>query len=323
MTDHSIRALVIMNADALHGSSDEQAIEQLRSHLARVGIAADIHCITATTSVQHLTAGARQAHYNLVVAAGGDGTVQQVAACLMGTSIPLGVLPLGTMNNVAFNLGIPEDLEQACQILTKGHLRQIDMGLVNGRPFLEVVTIGAATEMAGIGEATRHQGLRGVWQGVMQAVQLMKRLRRSAITLTYAGHRTHKYVWEVTIVNMPIYGLRFTPAASARMDDGFLDVILTRHPSLRSYLWYYVLLLFGKQQPNPQIQWLRVRTLDITSPVRLPIAMDDYPIGLTPAHISIIPHALTVMMPAEGTPLAPRKTAWTSLMRSIVPPTAT
>lgn len=320
MSQTNKRALVFINAGAWQVQEHEQEMANLREQLAQVQITADLRRITDVASIQQIISATPREAYDLIVAAGGDGTVQQVATCLFDTPTPLGILPLGTMNNVAVSLGIPADLPAACAMLAHEEPRQIDMGLVNGQPFIEVVTIGPESDLAALAERTRHQGLHGMWQATIEGIAQVRHLRRHAVTLSYDGHRKHWHVWAITVCNTPVYGLRYAPVMRARLDDGRLDLVITRHRSLGGYLRYWWRVLWGRREADPRVHIIPIRSLQVSSRTPMGIAISGYVIGKTPAKIRIVPCALTVIAPPlnsmpldTGSPIA-------SIMQSISAP---
>jgi diacylglycerol kinase family enzyme len=149
---------VILNekAGAAAGEDSEHLSSRIRSLAAQFGIDARV---TAVPGPQ-IAKAARDALSNsldAVVAGGGDGTLRSVAEVLAGTSTPLGVLPLGTLNHFAHDLGIPDDLEGAIRVLAEGQTRLVDMGEVNGCYFLNNSSIGAYPRAVAEREATRKQ----------------------------------------------------------------------------------------------------------------------------------------------------------------------
>lgn len=145
-----MKTLVIYNPKS--GSAN---LEALRSAISKVGIAADFMPISA----RNIAAGISSAQ--LVIAAGGDGTINAVASHLIGTNKTLGILPAGTLNHFAKELQIPLDLGQAANIIAKGATRQVDAGHVNGHTFINNSSIGLYPRSLRVRE--EHQKTIGKW----------------------------------------------------------------------------------------------------------------------------------------------------------------
>ncbi|MBA3823011.1 MAG: diacylglycerol kinase family lipid kinase [Ktedonobacterales bacterium] len=288
------KVMVILHPDAWQA---RDASDDIQNRFKQRNIQADVRVITAEDPASKLVECAVLEQYDGVVAAGGDGTVQQVAACLMNRSIPLGILPLGTMNNIAFSIGIPADLEGACAVIEAALVRKIDMGTVNGLPFLEVANVGAEVDMSEIIEATRHQPLMQVLRPFSKGVSRLLGLRRHAVTLTIDGKRFITRTWEVTVCNMPYYGLRYRPSETARIDDGLLDVVILRHRGLAGFMGHYWDLLWQRRRNPQKVSVLHARRIEITARHPLPVGISGYHEGTTPVTIEVAPGALAVYAP--------------------------
>src|SRR5215207_8732277 len=128
-----VRVALIVNRDAGGGAAATRR-DELVSALREAGVEAT----PVEVSPADFTRAAREAagSYDAVVAAGGDGTVSSVAAGLVGTATPLGVLPEGTLNHFARDLAVPFEVEDAARVIADGHVRHVDVGELNGRTFV-------------------------------------------------------------------------------------------------------------------------------------------------------------------------------------------
>jgi diacylglycerol kinase family enzyme len=142
--------------------------EQLSRIFAEIGAAARIHLAPSGAQVSELARRAVQENSQIIVAGGGDGTVNAVASELLGTSIRLGVLPLGTWNHFAKDLRIPQDLDAAARNLITGRPVSVDVGEVNGRIFLNNSSLGLYPRMVRRREEQQKQG-RHKWLASAQA----------------------------------------------------------------------------------------------------------------------------------------------------------
>lgn len=131
---------ILVNAQA--GRGDPGALEKIEAAFKARGVDAQIQVDEGDCLAQHAADAVRRGE-PVVVAAGGDGTISTVAAALVGTSTALGVLPLGTLNHFAKDLRIPPALEEAVAVIVAGHRHAIDVGEVNGRPFINNASLGA------------------------------------------------------------------------------------------------------------------------------------------------------------------------------------
>ena len=319
MPEQQRHAMVLMHAGAFQITTDEEGIAQFREHLSTRGIDADVRMITEETTAKMLVTEAVDSHYDLIIAAGGDGTVQQVAAHMRDRTIPFGILPLGTMNNIAFSLGLPMDLDSACDLIAYGTPKQIDMGVLNGVPYLEVANIGAEAEMSPLIEALRHKGFLSTLGATATFIKQIMRLHSHVLTIEVDGRRKHIHAWEVTVCNTPYYGLRYPAAHGARIDDGLLDVIIIRHRGILGYMGHYWAMLRNHDEPSRNVRSLRAQHVTITTKDPMPIAIGGYTEGMTPATVEVAAGALKVYAPDDFATTKPTGGPLTYILRSVAP----
>jgi diacylglycerol kinase (ATP) len=254
-----------------------------------------------------------------VVVAGGDGTVRPVASALVGTDATLGIIPLGSWNNIARGCGVPDDAPAAVQQIAAGPVRRIDVGLArqpdaDPQPgdlppadaihFFEAAGVGL--DAAGFG-AARVGERRGLWFAVRSAVRALRR-RRTAIRLELDGKLYRTAAPAVAICNGPYYGLGMAIAPEADPSDGMLDVVVFSGMSRADVIRHYLAVARGRPRREPRVKNLRARDLTIAGVHRtLPIHADGEPIGVTPLAISVMPGGLRIFGPRPqlpGSPLA-------------------
>jgi YegS/Rv2252/BmrU family lipid kinase len=314
------RARLIVNPQAWHGESEAEMIEHISDYLA----ARQIHVDPVQTTPEEHGAGlaraALEAGYHLIIAAGGDGTIHEVAKSLIGTKATLGIIPVGTMNNVAHSLDIPDDIDQACEIIATGHRRQIDVGIANGKSFLEVVSLGFEVPLFTLGEETRHRGFLGTMQAALGVARALFRMQPLQVTLELDGRRKLVRAQQITICNTPRYGLGFQIAPDARMDDGLLDVVIARHTRRWELIRHYWSIMNGQRQLDTRVHIRRARRIRVLSRHVVPIAVDGEAAGVLPATISVAARRLTVMTGSPATePQQPNSSGVMGLLRSMAP----
>jgi diacylglycerol kinase (ATP) len=236
----------------------------------------------------------------LVIAAGGDGTIQAVAGGLIGTRSVLGIIPTGTWNNVALSLNIPDTIPAACFAITNGETRAIDLGKINGHPFIEVAGVGMEADLASAGEEMKHRNFRSIAHGIVSGLKTFFGFRAARMRIAVDGRRPRSYrSLQVTICNTPFYGLHLHLASQILMDDGLLDVIIYRTASKFEYLRHALSLLRGRRPVEPKIKHVRVRSMRVTSDVPVPIHVGGEPIGSTPVEVTVLPAALRILVPGK------------------------
>jgi len=292
------RIRVIWNAGA--GSkggvpTSQNTEERIRQLMAAGGLGTDL--VSAQTP-EEARASARDAAsqgYDLAVAAGGDGTVEAVAAELLGTPTALGVLPLGSVMNLARSLGIPRDAEAAARAFIAGRIRTIDVGDVRGRPFFEAASVGMNVAIFEAAAAFERRdwsaGMRNIWTA------LRYRPARMAIDLDDGQVRTRALM--VSVSNGPFTGAGMNVAPHARLDDGKFDVVVFRLLSKARLVRHLLSIAFGRYAYAPEAEVHRSRAVRIAGARSLPVRADGRLLGTTPIELVTRPSALRVIVPRD------------------------
>lgn len=236
---------------------------------------------------------------DLVILGGGDGTLNAAASGLYDTQLPLGVLPLGTANDFARTLSIPTDLLGAARIILAHPPRFIDLGDVNGHPFLNVASIGFSADLARAltAEAKRRFGVVGY--GIV-AARLLMQSRLFTAFIEHDGTVETVRTLQVSVGNGRHYGGGMTVEASASADDGRLDFY-----SLEVDHWWRLLALLPSLRAGTQGQWDDVRAFRTTEVVvrtsrPRPVNTDGELVTFTPARFRVRPAAIRVHAPPQG-----------------------
>lgn len=237
---------------------------------------------------------------DLVVAAGGDGTVSEVAQALVGTQTPLGILPVGTANVLARDLGIPLDLEGACALLAGQHaVAAIDALRVGERYAIVSIGIGIYSEVVKATDSATKKRFGRLAYGWT----LLRRLagyQSHRFTIVADGQRRRSRALLVLVANTPSVGLEpFRWGEHIAPDDGIADVCVVTARTLRAYVALAVRALFRRQAEDPNVSYLRARrVIDIATRHPLPLQVDGEIIGATPTRIEVVPAALRVVVPS-------------------------
>jgi diacylglycerol kinase (ATP) len=253
-----------------------------------------------TDHAGHATELARQAvaeGRHLVIAAGGDGTVNEVAHGLAGTTTVLGLMPLGSIMNVARTLWVPRDLALAARTMAEGKVLAMDMGRVGEHYFLEAAGVGLDAGLFGYFDRLESGASR---LGVLRAaLRFLRQLGRPRLSIDYDGGRIEARAPLVSVANGPYVGAAYAIAPEARIDDGRLDVVVFRETGLLRVLVHLALVAGGRPLPPPaQAQLLRVRSVRVGKRRGrpLPVHADGEPMGVTPARFEVAAAALRVIV---------------------------
>jgi YegS/Rv2252/BmrU family lipid kinase len=232
-----------------------------------------------------------------VVVAGGDGTLNAAVQGLVGTGLPLAVLPLGTANNLARTLGLPTALEAACAVAAHGAPRAIDLGWINGRYFFTTASMGLSVEISERLSARTKQRWGALAYAVV-AVRAVAQARPFKAEIRWvAGTRQSRTV-QIVVGNGRYYGSALPVAEDATIDDARLDLY-----SLEVRHWLGLLALIpalrrGRHGEKRSVEALRSTEFEIRTNVPLKLNVDGEIWGQTPARCRVVPRALEVFAPA-------------------------
>ena len=242
---------------------------------------------------------AAEAGVEVVLAVGGDGTANEVAAGLLGSTTALGVVPAGSGNGLARTLRVPLDADRALRTLASAVVLRMDVGRVNGHPFLNVA--GAGFDAA-VGEAFHARALRGGRRGVMSYARIAFAMswtyRCGGFTLEAGEHRFAGEAWLVAFVNGRQYGGAAVIAPGARFDDGLLDIVVVERAAPLELLAAAPRLYLGGLEGFRRYRRLAASSAVLTAPDPFPHHRDGEPGGpVSRLEVGVEPKALKVLVP--------------------------
>jgi YegS/Rv2252/BmrU family lipid kinase len=293
------RALLIVNSKSGPDADSLLRTREIAEKLALAGIEVDVKVKIKKKRARRDARRAAKRGYPLVIAAGGDGTVEAVASGLIGTRTVLGILPLGTYNNVATCLGIPTDLDQAVALLASGPTRPIDVGRVLARGmkkpsyFLEMAGVGLGAALMPVGQDVE----KGRWGTGAHALPVAMNMSpvQTLLRLDGAKPPAKRRTLLVDIVNAPRTGAGVVTAPDARMDDGLLDVQVYRDMDQPTLAKRFLALKMGTATDDASIDHWRAMRLEVQTAEALPVVADSKVVGATPARFESLPGALLVI----------------------------
>ena len=256
----------------------------------------------AGENVADVLAGYLDGTVQLVIAAGGDGTVAAAAAALVNRAVPLGILPLGTGNALSRELDIPQTPDQAARLLAGAFdVRRLDVMRVGREVYMLTVSVGlSAVTMRDTRMENKRRFGRGayIWTLILNLFGIPRR----EYQLEVDGHILNVKANEILAANAGIIGykaLRWGP--DVLPDDGRLDLCVVQARTGLDYLRLAGRLLAGSDRRNQGLRRLAARQhIVIRSPAGLPVQGDGDDIGQTPVEIELVPAALNVAVPPAG-----------------------
>ncbi len=297
----NIRRLVIYNPVA-RGSRRQGIGQDIGQQLANAGLACELQITDSPQQATQIARHAAHCGYGQIIAAGGDGTVNAVINGMADSASALGIIPLGTANALAKNLGLPEgDISAAAAVIAQGHTRRIDLGMINGRYFAAMAGVGLDAQVAyemGSGWKRRLGTMAFVGQALTTAIHYQP----SHLCLQLDGEPSldiAEPVWAVVICNFPLYTWRLRFVPQAQPDDGQLDVVVFHHCSLGQLL-ALAAHNFLRGQPvaeNPHVTVTKAQQMQITSQPPCRWQVDGDVAGQTPVQVRIAPNKLNLITP--------------------------
>jgi diacylglycerol kinase family enzyme len=292
----------------LNSSSGSHPGPELREKLSRIlaenGTQARILLASSGAEVLELARRAVKENSEVIVAGGGDGTVNAVANELMGSSITLGVLPLGTFNHFAKDLHIPQDLEGAVRNLFTGRAVPVDVGEVNGRIFLNNSSLGIYPRIVRQREEQQKKG-RHKWVAFVQACfSVLRHYSLLRVRLSVDGKELSRKTPLVFIGNnkYEIEGLKI--GERKRIDAGELLLLVANRDGRRDLVKMAFLAFLGRLQKAGDLDVLMTKQLSIERRRRHASVSTDGEVRKmnTPLNYLIRPGALRVIVPVEKLP---------------------
>lgn len=200
---------------------------------------------------------------NIVVACGGDGTVNEVASRLVGTNIPLGIVPMGSGNGLASNLRIPKNLRQALTIIRNQHTNKIDAGNINGNYFFSNTGVGFDASVIKNYESSERRTLSGYLRACLTSYKEFEQTLNVRICLNDLNIRIDPFMIFVSNSNEMGYRLSLTPKAS--LQDGLLDILIISKIGRVKMLWLGLLLLFNRPYLLKEAKSFQTKDLELYS----------------------------------------------------------
>jgi len=286
------KALLLVNRHARQG---QQRLVEAIHYLEKLGFKL---IEESTENPKHLSEIIirHQHEVDLVIVGGGDGTLNAAVDALVETKLPLGILPLGTANDLARTLGISNSLAEACQIIACGEMRPIDLGWVNGKHFFNVASMGLSVKITQ--RLTKEVKRRwGIFAYAAIALQVIWESRPFSAEIRIKDKSFRVKTVQIAIGNGRYYGGGMAVVHDATIDDQRLDLY-----SLEIQHWWQIIPLLPAMRQGRHIRWRGVRALQgtefvITTRKPRPINTDGEITTYTPATFRVIPKAVNVLVP--------------------------
>ncbi|BBN99854.1 diacylglycerol kinase [Sporolactobacillus terrae] len=250
------------------------------------------------------TAGARKAvdrKFDLVVAAGGDGTINEVINGIAEQERrpKLGILPLGTTNDFARAIGIPRDIVKACDVLCEGHEMPIDIGKVNDRYFVNIAGGGKLTELT-YDVPSKLKTMLGQMAYFIKGIEMLPSIRPTKVRIDYDDRSFEGDIMLFLVSNSNSVGGFEKLAPEAKMNDGLFDLIILKASNLAEFIRLASMATRGEHMKDPKVIYAQASRIKVESEEKMQLNIDGEYGGDLPGEIVNLYHHLHLMVPKEA-----------------------
>jgi diacylglycerol kinase (ATP) len=276
-------------------------LPEVLQRLERGGLETSTHATTGQGDATLAAAEAVERGFDLIIAAGGDGTLYEVINGMAEKPgrPPLGIMPVGTTNDFARALAIPRNWEKACDLIVKQYAREIDIGKMNERYFINIAGGGSMTELT-YEVPSKLKTMLGQLAYYMKGFEKLPRLRPIKLKLKCEEVELHEEVMLFLIANSnSVAGFeKLSPGAS--LSDGLFEVFILRRCNLAEFIRVASLALRGEHLNDPNVLHFKTKHLEITSPDHVQINLDGELGGTLPCTFTVLPQHLKILVDPLG-----------------------
>jgi len=327
---HSVRAEIIYSTHSGQAFVRRE-LDDVVAYLTHKGWSVDRCEVNKPLEATERTRDAVKRGVNVVIAAGGDGTVHEVANGLVGTDSALGVLPTGTTNTWALQMHIPTlnpilpgirtvkfiaDLENrisqplpanyyrrvllnAAKVLTEGSIVTVDVGKIADRYFLMWAGIGIDATVAE-SMSLKQKRVLGYWAYVIPAIGTLRRYHGTDIWLNMDGKTVKTNASLILVCNINLYGGGFPVGVKAQVNDAKLDVCIFPGDGIFTYVRHVLKVLLRRHSNDSKIKYCQCSQLEVVSDSALRVHADSEVFTETPVNIGVVPSALRTIVPQKA-----------------------
>ncbi len=292
-------AIIIANPNAGNYFFHTRQIDEMVAFLRSNGWAVELCLTEKAGDARRLARLAVEQQMGMVIAAGGDGTINEIIQELAGSETALGVFPIGTVNVWAREANIPLEHVGARKVLVDGRLRRVDLGKVHDRYFLLMAGIGFDAEVAYAVEKKPIKRL-GVLGYLLIGTWLGLGYHSFRTYLTINGRLIKKDALQIVIGNTQLYGGSIKYTWQAQCDDGQLDVCVVRQRNMLGRVIIFIDFLLHREQRHQWVTYAKSDVIEVRTRHPVAIQVDGDLAGFTPAKFTVAPNALKVIVPQNA-----------------------
>ncbi len=293
-----IRVKLIVNPNAGNAADSAKNMKLVTGYLKENGLRVDVAYAKPKEEATPIARQAIKNGYKIVIAMGGDGTIEAIMRGMIDSKARLGIIPVGTENNIAKSLGISLDLKEACAMIASNNTCKLDMGQVKTRKgkkinFFEMATIGLSAAIYPDAVKVVSGKLSSI---IASAATLIHQETKPSVFLTFNGEsKVEAETMLVMVSNTPVFGKNFMVAPKASLNDGLLDISIYPDFNKVELISYYAAVMNGGYSGDGKVQQFQARKLKVKTSPKLDVLADGVALGKGTVTIKVLPGALRVI----------------------------
>jgi YegS/Rv2252/BmrU family lipid kinase len=280
------------------GKTKDDWVTGIKNHFANLPHQIDLFFLDGKTDNDTLPKKISEVKPDRVVAVGGDGTIKGVAEAMLGTTIPLGILPAGSANGMARELGIPTDMMASLDVLVQGVAKPIDLIEINDGDYcLHLSDIGMNAQLIKNYQQNNLRGMSGYLRGVVKVLRKHRLLR---VEINVGDECVQRAAFMIVLANARMYGTGAMINPNGDLSDGQFEVVIFR----RLTIWEIIKMFWHFKPFDPKkIEIFPATSVNITTHRKAYFQVDgEYRGKLTELKAQVCPQALTILVPSTETP---------------------
>src|SRR5512133_1650886 len=296
--DKTIHVKLIANPGAGKASDSADNLKSVMEYLKKNGLKVDVALAKPKEEATPIARQAIKDGYKIVIAMGGDGTIEAVMRGMIGSKARLGIVPAGTQNNIAKSLGIPKDLQEACALIVSDNMSKLDVGQVTTKKgkkfiFFEMATVGLSAAVYPEANKAANGKLSSIKTAAMTFIH---QETRPKIFLTLDEEsKVEVETMLVMVSNTPVFGKNFLVAPGASLQDGLLDISVYPDFSKVELIRYYAAVMDEGYSGDGKVEHYQAHKLKVKASPKLDVMADGVALGKGTVTIKVLPSAVRVI----------------------------
>ena len=290
-----MKTLIILNPVSAKGRAVDLR-KEIESEFKKLKLDYQIHISKSLQDMMNATKKNLKNGFTNFIGVGGDGTIHYMANILAGTDKNLGVIPTGSGNDIAVNLGLPSDVKSCCRIIKKGATKRLDLGLINDKYYyLCIAGSGFDSQVNDLANNTRLP-VKGPAKYSYSVYKTLITFKSKKFFMDYDNSQREVFGMMITASNMPSYGggMRITPDADP--EDGLFDICIIKRMSKLHFIKVFPKVYEGKHIEDSNVEIFRTSYLKLDSEYRFSVFADGEYICKLPASFKVAPKKLNFIV---------------------------